>query len=979
MRRSVLLFFLVFLSHTCYLQQYSFDSYSTNNGLSQSQVYDIEQDQNGFLWVATEGGLNKFDGNSFKIYTSEDGLIKDDIRSLFVLGNKLYAGSKGGICIFSEKKFSQVLFPEEFENRRVDCIQYFNDTVFVGTNGESVFYVDGKALVPYTKIDKGLKIRDLYATEEELLISTKRGLFVKHLNGKMKHLHPDVSFGRIKVENDKVYVGTYKPTNIYRYSKGKLKHLNYINSSETIRDFQPMGESICLITKSLLVCYNRISQQKEFEISVENGLPEGQLLRTFKDREGNLWIGTDGKGLTRFVGETFVSFSKKEGIGSNQIMYIHKKDSIFYLGSYNNGVTVWSRNGYSKIINAENGLPSNTVWTMHVKSPEEFMIGTQQGLSIYKNGKLKNYFKSDGLLSDKITTIAELSPNKYLIGGPEGVSVFDGERFDSTFYGVELRTWIRQIKIANSGEIWFATLSGVYVYSNGELKKLKNDYGFSEVNSLDLISEKKALIGSDKGVYLIENDRIFESGIQLSKTSKEVNMVKYFGSTVCFGTNSGIYIGKIDPDQMKIYDVKRFSAEDGLPGSEVNLNSVYVEDKAIWFGMEEALVKFRSDHISDLEDFIEPKLSITNLKIFLEEMDLSEFSEGNDENGLPINLKLPYRYNYVTIEFAGISFKNTKEVKYQYKLEGFGDEWTPLLKNDFATFTSMSPGVYTFKVRAINKSGLVSEVAEFTFEVLPPFWLTWWFITLSLVGIIGVVTFIINYRTKVIKQKKDNENLVYKSKLLQLEQQSLNASMNRHFIFNSLNSIQYFINISDKISANKYLTNFAKLIRKNLDSTTNENNMVILSDEISRLELYLSLESMRFSGKFEYRIEVDPSVDIEMLEVPSMMLQPFVENSIIHGILPKKEKGHIDIKIFIQDSFVVFEIKDDGIGIKESQKIKENYDSEHDSKGMEITANRVDILKRVLRKDLKIVGPRESYDQAGKVVGTIVEIFLKIE
>ncbi|MEZ4939088.1 MAG: two-component regulator propeller domain-containing protein [Crocinitomicaceae bacterium] len=129
MIRSILLFVFGTLFFSINAQQYSFDSYSTNSGLSQSQVYDIQQDEKGFLWIATEGGLNKFDGKEFTIFTIEDGLIRDAIRSLYAKNNKLYIGSKGGICIYSNKKFQQILFPEEFETFRVDCIMEYNDTI----------------------------------------------------------------------------------------------------------------------------------------------------------------------------------------------------------------------------------------------------------------------------------------------------------------------------------------------------------------------------------------------------------------------------------------------------------------------------------------------------------------------------------------------------------------------------------------------------------------------------------------------------------------------------------------------------------------------------------------------------------------------------------------------------------------------------------------------------------------------------------
>ena len=142
MKQYWLIFFFLVVFSFSFGQEYSFNTYSTNEGLSQSQVYDIQQDQNGFIWIATEGGLNKFDGKDFKIYTVEDGLLKDGIRSLYILENKIYIGSKNGICLYNQNGFKQFKFQSEYLKYRVDCIQLFNDTLFVGTNGASLFYLD---------------------------------------------------------------------------------------------------------------------------------------------------------------------------------------------------------------------------------------------------------------------------------------------------------------------------------------------------------------------------------------------------------------------------------------------------------------------------------------------------------------------------------------------------------------------------------------------------------------------------------------------------------------------------------------------------------------------------------------------------------------------------------------------------------------------------------------------------------------------
>jgi sensor histidine kinase YesM len=203
--------------------------------------------------------------------------------------------------------------------------------------------------------------------------------------------------------------------------------------------------------------------------------------------------------------------------------------------------------------------------------------------------------------------------------------------------------------------------------------------------------------------------------------------------------------------------------------------------------------------------------------------------------------------------------------------------------------------------------------------------------------------------------------------------------MNRHFIFNSLNSIQYFINSQDKYSANKYLTSFAKLIRKNLDSSSENNNQVLLSEEVERLELYLSLEAMRFKDKFEYSITSN-DVDLESIEVPAMLFQPFVENSIIHGILPNEsKKGKIHIEILEKNNMLHVIIEDDGIGIETSITKKGNLGGDHKSQGMEITAKRIDLLNKLSRQDYELDGPHQILDENSLIKGTRVLIKIPLE
>ena len=274
---------------------------------------------------------------------------------------------------------------------------------------------------------------------------------------------------------------------------------------------------------------------------------------------------------------------------------------------------------------------------------------------------------------------------------------------------------------------------------------------------------------------------------------------------------------------------------------------------------------------------------------------------------------------------------------------------------------------------------MVSNEIQLPIQITPPFWRTWWFYSIMiLIVILGIRAF---FQSRIKKERDRNykKNLEYKTRLLALEQQSLNASMNRHFIFNSLNSIQYFINTQDKISANRYLTNFAKLIRKNLDSAAEAENMVTLQQEIERLELYLSLEAMRFKDRFTYRIN-DNGIDTESIIVPGMLLQPFVENSIIHGILPNdKVKGHIEVNIQLTKGHLEITLDDNGIGIDYSLQQKKMMEGDHKSQGMEITSKRIDIIRELSKKDFELEGPFQLTNPDHSVKGTRVLLKIPVE
>ncbi|MBC7915918.1 MAG: histidine kinase, partial [Pyrinomonadaceae bacterium] len=192
------------------------------------------------------------------------------------------------------------------------------------------------------------------------------------------------------------------------------------------------------------------------------------------------------------------------------------------------------------------------------------------------------------------------------------------------------------------------------------------------------------------------------------------------------------------------------------------------------------------------------------------------------------------------------------------------------------------------------------------------------------------------------KRVKIQETLLAKTKIIALEQQALQAMMNPHFIFNVMNSIQHFITTKDTVMANQLLTGFARLIRKNLEICNK--SYISIEEELAYLTLYLSLEKLRFGNKLNYEITIDPQIDKEETFIPSMLLQPFVENAIWHGIMPRETEGNIWIRLTVQNQNLLYIcIEDDGVGIENSYKSKNN---DHISRGMELTRERITLLNK---------------------------------
>ncbi|MFK7786339.1 MAG: two-component regulator propeller domain-containing protein [Crocinitomicaceae bacterium] len=960
-------------------QKYAFQSYSTEEGLPQTQVTSFCQDDNGYLWVGTLGGLAKFNGQDFITYFPKDGLLSNRIQTLLFEGGKLWVGHDGGISYWDKTSFKNIELPQSEKSRSVKEIVRFKGEILVcAERGGGLFKLVKDKLKPvFLPVVEGQderkvkSIRSACIVDDELYLATEVGVLkTKDLKNFVYEEELEGSFYGIESDLKDIYFIS-GGNGIYRKEVSSGRITQFINK-DAQNSFYIGSE---LDSRGALWVYSKknvfkISQDNTFgKINLVSGLPEKNGVECiYNDRSGNVWIGSSGKGMFRFPGDQFKCYDRSNGCVSDLFLSgFETKEGSFYFGSYDEGVVKLSPEGSIKQIE----VSSPVVWAAQYNVDGLNWFGTSDGLVSLDANDNVTFYDDDGVPGYKISAFYKIGPSEMYVGGSSGIALYkDGfiKRLDSE-NSIGIGTVRQFVELDNL--LLFATNLGLFQYKDGKISSYLNVDKVTYCITKD--RDRNLWFGTEEGLFRIKNSKVEQIELRNDPGANFINFIDERNGRLFVGSNNGLFI--LDNLESAEPSIKRFGLGEGVINLETNLNSSFFDSKGnYWFGTAAGLVCFDVQ----LEDIKResPQLKMRSILLNYEPFDHKKYSDELDESGFPINLILPSSKNNLTFELDGVSLANHSGLGYQFLLEGENETWSPLSTNPTFNFTSLSSGDYVLHMRAVDIDGQMSGEILMPFTIKPPFYKTWWFIGLMILTIGILVLLIFRFRLRRINEANEKEKLEFKSRLLSLEQQSMNASMNRHFVFNSLNSIQYFINTQDRLSANKYLTNFAKLIRKNLDTATIDGNMITLDEELERIELYLSLESMRFKDRFDYEINTK-GVELDALEIPAMILQPFVENSIIHGILPNLEKkGKIMINVEQENGYLLISLEDNGIGVNQSMTSKVEMDGDHRSKGMEITSKRIDLIQKISKNDISLIGPYEVYKDDRSIKGT--RVLLKI-
>ena len=986
-RRSSALVGAVVFPIVCIGQQFGFTQYTPEDGLAQSQVRCIGQDLDGYLWFGTLGGASRFDGHTFVNYALQEGLPDAQVNTvLCTTDGTVWLGAGGALMSFRGKRTSIIGLPGEARDARIlSLAETAEGDLLIGTDGAGLFRARGEHIAHLEGFpsDTATTVRALLvAPDGQVIIGTRSGAY-RWKDGRSTAIPlgegPESISALALGKDGTLWFGTFGQGLFGLGTGGSLVEYDKTNGllEYGVRALLVDARGRLWIGSKFGV--NVLDEARIRSYTIHQGLPNDNIWCLFQDQEGGVWLGTDGAGVLRHAGDRFVTWTVTDALCSDLVMAVAADArGDLWLGTYGNGVCRFDN---MAVLTTLDGLPNNTVWCAATAPDSSLWFGTTGGLVHVRNGVVLP-MESDRDLGDvRVLALHFDADGTLWCGTREGLAILPPTG-PLRIVARDEKTLLRSVRdiVQVGDQHLLATDLGVVRMRDGRTERWTTAEGLCDntIQCLLVDDRQRVWIGTSNGLSCHDGQRLVNFRLGTDFGSNFIDLLLSDGEgSIWAGTNNGLF--RFHPDSLlqDPSDKEHFTAVDGIRGTECNLNAGFRDRSGrLFFGTNAGLVMHDPARGPASVPYGDPVTHITGLRSFMLPTDWKGQCDSLDpRTALPIGLDLVYRKNHLTFDYAAVALADADRVRYQYRLLGFDSDWLPATDARFASYSNLPQGEYTFQVRASRNGHLWGPSASFAFHIAPPFWLRWWFFALCLTGAGSLAFAVMRFRAVRRARHEKTRQLMLRSRMLQLEQQALNANMNRHFIFNALNSIQFYINRQDRTAANRYLTSFAKLIRKNLDASRTDTTT--LAEELERLELYLVLEHMRFKDKFLYSISIDPNVATHRVELPAMMLQPYVENSIWHGILPMDRQGTVSIAVGPGIAgHVRITILDDGIGVEESRERKSGNGSDHISRGIEITKGRADVLRKLELADIRILGPEQLHGPSGEPSGTCVTIEL---
>ncbi|WAC14521.1 sensor histidine kinase [Dyadobacter pollutisoli] len=971
-----------------------------SNGIQTTDISTLVRDKQGFLWMMSSRHLQRFDGQNVKrietegedltdvtadtsgtIWTVTDSEIRryvndlkgfekiktigpkiERLNKLYKLhvtpDNRVWANAGKGLYCYDPAKNAFIFHPlpgleKHYFYRRIFSQRshqlYLGDvhTIFCYNTRtrkvRSAPFKNVKSVVPIT--DDIAWVTDSRLQTHEINFATGT---VSNVHGKDQHrasVFPAASLiSVIPFKSNTYLVNTTKGCYLFDRETGVLKKALINDSGKQLPNDENYADFYDKEGTQWILCQEGIMFFRPLEHNigwlrgfshVEKGW--SNIVRAItEDDRGNVWLGT-ASGLSSM------------NLASGQMKSVDPKAVTRQLfpGGAIRGLIF---DGKNLIVGPETGRP-------FIFDPvRETFMDVQ-----YPAGEEGQNLKAK-LDTELIATIYPLISGHFLVVGEMSCYLLEKGTYrisERNFKGAENN--IQAVKEDKNGNFWMGSYRGL-MYVDKDFKTHFQDAAFSPgylVSSVLIRNDSTVWCGS-VGLYEVvrSKNKLKRRLIFPELRNQRITVLHQDkGGRIWIGGDDGLYHLNVKGNKLEWFDIW-----DNIQNKRLNANSL-LESRSgyLFIGGFNGLNYFDPEKIESREEKL--NVSITAVRI-------------NQDDSLfmlkQAPLQLSWKQNSFEFQFVTAYFRNPQKLIYRYRLVGLDNGWTLNGRNNRVRFSALPPGEYTFTVAASLDGVTWHETPRpFSFEIMRPFWKQLWFIALCVVvaGVLGYWLF--KRRVTAIRRQT-----ALREQVAEMEMKALRAQMNPHFIFNCLNSINRYIVKSDNATASLYLTRFSKLIRLILDNSNSKK--VLLSNELEALKLYIEMERIRFDEKFEYHINLGEEVNADSVEVPSLIIQPYVENAIWHGLLHKETSGSLWVHVnMLDDNMLECVVEDNGIGREKARDFRSKSATSKKSLGMKLTEDRIAVLNQYAQTSAS-VEIIDLVDGDHKAAGTRVVIKIPV-
>jgi ligand-binding sensor domain-containing protein/serine phosphatase RsbU (regulator of sigma subunit) len=797
-------------------QDYNFKHYGQKQGLANANIKCIFQDSYGFLWFATQGGgISIFDGKSFTTFDKQDGLVGNDVICITEDDQKaIWIGTVDGVSKYDRKKFTNYTIENGLKENKVFHILCDGTKTWISTFGGGIAILENEKFT-YLNTTNGLSSDKVFSVfkdkNKKYWIGTSKG-GINIYNGKSftvikesKNFNSASAFCFNESSDGKIWIGTpgkgifYIENNIFHQINIDLINTDYI--SKIVEDKQ--HNIWCATEHGLIKLYKDLSYKL---FNKDNGLAGVDISSVICDYEGEIWVSCFGNGVYKLTNEALSVYTKQHGLNDNRVIAFCKQNDGF-LFSTTSGLNNF-HNGNIESVTIPKELTEEIITALYLDN-KTLYVGTQSKGLFILNEVSKNKFsiskhinKIDNLeLKTIVTSIQKNENTIWLSLYGTGIIRIKND---------ELRLYTKENKLIPTNDVmcvysilddlWIGTIGEGVLKLNlttGIMSKFSKKEGFTSTNVFS-INELNGhiIVGSiDEGLFIFNKNKFNNISKKTGLLSNSINVIqKSPDNSLWIGTDLGINKITLNKDFL-LQSIKAYTDEDGLKSSAIEQNASIEQNGYLYFGTGEGLVAYNAKE--DIVSNAKPKVLISELLLKYSKIDSTKVKyDSLSKLNLPINPVFTYKQNDITFKFKALS---TQTSNYQFLLDGYDKDWSPVQNNSEAVFTNLYPGKYIFKLKAINKYNIESDIIEYAFEITPPFYMRWWFFVLSIATIIASIFSFIKYRThKLIKEKQ-----VLEAKVTERTSELKSANLNLNLAIEEIkDSINYAERIQSSILPN---------------------------------------------------------------------------------------------------------------------------------------------------------------------------------